>query len=210
MKMQSFLGTTLAVTCAVTLTACGGSTPHPENYTRNEVDDSACRTVYEPVCALAKDGNQYRYQTFGNRCAADLDSAEITFESECDALEDKVSEVSQPIVVHNTVTQLPSSSDATLLDSEISQNVAHLTLEHGGCPGANYRFELHVAPPFMESWPLQINARLTQQKQSEADCMALMRTDLSIDLLPLKNLYYMNYNSDTGEIFIPYAGLYQF
>lgn len=40
--------------------------------------------------------------------------------------------------------------------------------------------------------------------------MALMSTDVSIDLLPLKNLYHMSYDSDTGEILIPYVGLYQF
>lgn len=207
-QIQPFLSVTLAITCAVALFACGGSNTHSENRSRHYNDDYACITVYEPVCGLIKENEQYRYQTFGNRCVANLESAEISFEADCGALEDKVSEASQPVIVHGSIDQLPeNSSGVAVLDSEISQNVAQLTLQHGGGCGA-HRFDLHVAPPFMESWPLQINARLTHE--TEDTCEALIITDVSIDLLPLKNLYHMSYDSESGEILIPHVGLYQF
>lgn len=207
-QFQPFINVMLAITCAVTLVACGGNNTHSENPSRNDNDDSACITVYEPVCALSEENGKYRYQTFGNRCVANLENAEVSFEAECGALEDEGSEASQPVIVHESVDQLPeNSSGVTVLESEISQDVAQLTVEHsGGC--GEHRFDLHVAPPFMESWPLQINARLTHE--TDDTCEALITTDVSIDLLPLKNLYHMNYDSESGEIQIPHVGLYQF
>ncbi|WP_157960343.1 hypothetical protein [Marinimicrobium alkaliphilum] len=157
---------------------------------------------------MADDNGEYRYRTFGNTCEATVEDAIVSFQSVCGELEDELAEASRPIVVHDSIEQLPKSSGGvTVLDSEISQDVAELVLEHsGGCD--EHRFDLHVAPPFMESWPLQINTRLTHH--TEDNCEAVVTTHVSIDLLPLKNLYHLNYNSDSGEIMIPYTGLYQF
>ncbi|MDQ2076400.1 hypothetical protein [Marinimicrobium sp. ABcell2] len=207
MNLQPLASTALSLTCGLMLVACGGSSAPSDVYNASD-ENFACPDVYQPVCGLAGDNGQYRYQTFSNRCFAKLGDAYVSFESACGALEDEVTEVSQPLIVQGGIEQLPESSTSiTVLDSEIIQDVAQLTLEHsGGCDV--HHFGLNVAPPFMESWPLQIHGRLTHE--TEDTCEAVVISQVSIDLLPLKNLYRMSYKSESGEIMIPYVGLYQF
>lgn len=194
------------------LVACGGNSNSSESdrgtYS-SRTDNYACPTVHDPVCALAEKDGQHRYQTFSNSCFAWLEYAKVSFNDSCGALEDKPSTATQPVIVHDTVEQLPKASTSlTVIDSEISQNVATLTLQHnGGC--AEDRFDLHVAPPFIESWPLQIQARLTHEIEDTCDATLATNT-VKIDLQPLKNLYRMTYDSESGEIMIPPVGLYQF
>lgn len=207
MSLQPLARTALSLICGLILTACGGNSTSSENDAL--LGGLACPDVYDPVCALTKDDNgHHRYQTFGNGCQAQVRGAKVAFESRCGALENKTSNASQAVIVHDSIGQLPEASTGfTILDSEITDDVAKLIIEHGGGCG-EHRFDLHVAPPFMESWPLQIHGRLTHE--TDDTCLAAITTAVNIDLLPLKNLYRMSYDDGPGEIMIPQVGLYQF
>jgi len=206
MSLQSLARMALPLAYSFMLSACGGNSSSSERDLT--LGGLACPDLYDPVCALTQEDAEFQYQTFSNSCYASRDGANVVFGSRCGALENEVSGASQAIIVHESIDQLPeASSDITVLDSEITGDVATLTIEHGGGCG-EHRFDLHVAPPFMESWPLQIHGRLTHE--TDDTCLAAITTAVNIDLLPLKNLYRTSYGDEPGEIMIPQVGLYQF
>ncbi|HEY7884038.1 MAG TPA: hypothetical protein VIC08_03725 [Cellvibrionaceae bacterium] len=201
MKAQVPLPLVLTLALSLNLIGCGGdSDQHKPSW--------ACPTVYAPVCGLVAQGNSFQYQTFSNSCVASNKSAQISFEGQCEALEGQITQASQPIIIHKTIDDLPGAATSLeVVDSEINDHIAAVTVQYGGgC--SEHAIHLHVAPPFMESWPLQIHARLTHQ--TDDSCEALITHTLSIDLLPLKELYHTNYQEDSGEIMIPEIGLYSF
>src|SRR5690606_4043898 len=107
-----------------------------------------------------------------NSCEASNKNAQVSFEGQCDAIEGEITQASQPIIIHSAIDDLPeAASDLTIIDSEIDQHIATITFQHGGGCG-EHAINLHVAPPFMESWPLQIHSRLTHQ--TDDLCKALI------------------------------------
>src|SRR5690606_15798388 len=150
----------------------------------------------------------YHYQTVSNSCVAGRENALVSFQGECENLEDEATEAPLPVVIHQSTEDLPdNASGIERLSSDIEGHSLTLELRHaGGC--GEHDFNLHTALPFRESQPLQIDASLTHD--TEDSCEALITNTVVVDLQPLAEIYRQQYQSTSGEIYIGDFGLYQF
>jgi len=74
----------------------------------------------------------------------------------------------------------------------------------GGC--ARHRIALLLGRAFMESFPVQVHARLAHDAGGDM-CDALLTRTLTFDLAPLRRRYRGAYGASSGTIVINLAGL---
>jgi hypothetical protein len=73
----------------------------------------------------------------------------------------------------------------------------------GGC--ATHRLRLLIGRAFMESFPVQVRARLSHDAGGDR-CKALIRRSLRIDLSALRDAYRTAYRTSNGSILIRLVG----
>lgn len=73
----------------------------------------------------------------------------------------------------------------------------------GGC--AEHRLQLVAETTWMESWPVQVFARVTHDANDDP-CDAVLQGTLRFDLSPLKRMYQQAYQTPTGKIALQIAG----
>lgn len=182
--------------CAFFLAACDGDDVSGDD--GSEDDPIACPGVYDPVCGLAPQADEFQFKTFSNGCEAIREDVRVSFEEECLELEDQKPKAPSLVVVRNFKDGLPGSDTSVeVLDSVIEGDIATLELRHGGgC--ADHSFTLNIALPFLESQPLQTNASLTHH--TEDTCEALVTTRVEFDLRPLRQVFRQEFQEASGEV----------
>lgn len=73
----------------------------------------------------------------------------------------------------------------------------------GGC--AEHRLQLLAETTWMESWPVQIHARVAHDANDDP-CDAVLQGTLRFDLGPLKRMYQASYQTVSGKIALRLAG----
>lgn len=93
----------------------------------------------------------------------------------------------------------------TIEAAAISKDQLQLTVRFGGgC--ARHRIALLLGRAFMESFPVQIQARLSHDAGGDA-CDALITRQLAFDLSPLRQRYRNSYGPGAATIIINLSGL---
>lgn len=117
---------------------------------------------------------------------------------------DKDGHGSAIVVANETPTDVwpndPITIDAArvVADSLIA-NVSH----GGGC--ADHTYGLLISSIWMESFPVQVPARLSHDAHGD-NCRALLRRELHISLRPLADAYRTAYKEDHGTVVVRLAG----
>lgn len=73
----------------------------------------------------------------------------------------------------------------------------------GGC--AEHRLQLVAETTWMESYPVQVFARVTHDAHNDP-CDAVLHGTLRFDLTPLRRMYQRSYQTATGKIALQIAG----
>ena len=73
----------------------------------------------------------------------------------------------------------------------------------GGC--GDHRLHLLAETTWMESWPVQVHARVAHDANDDP-CDAVLQGTLRFDLTPLKRMYQQAYQTATGKIALQLAG----
>ncbi|HEY9230153.1 MAG TPA: hypothetical protein VIP11_26105 [Gemmatimonadaceae bacterium] len=73
----------------------------------------------------------------------------------------------------------------------------------GGC--ANHTYQLVIGNAWMESFPVQVGARIAHNANGDA-CKALIRRDLRMSLRPLADAYRASYQQEHGSVSIRLSG----
>jgi hypothetical protein len=88
---------------------------------------------------------------------------------------------------------------ARIVGDSLVANVSH----GGGC--AEHRYGLLISTLWMESFPVQVPARISHNANGD-NCKALLRRELHISLAPLAEAYRSAYKQDHGTISIRLTG----
>lgn len=109
------------------------------------------------------------------------------------------------------VVLVPDANDASLPRDPV--NIGAVSIEGdtiqirvafgGGC--AEHRLRLLVETTWMESYPVQVPARLAHDANDDA-CDAVINGTLRFDLSPLKRMYQAAYQTASGKISLRLAG----
>lgn len=165
-----------------------------------------------PVCAkttssiqcIANPCPNYTYRTFVSRCSADDSLASVSFDGECGDLESVLTFGHPPAKM---VTNLPDvEKRVSISNPSFNEEILTVELGYSGC--SPQHFDLYFSSEFAESQPVQ--ARFVFQPMVEDGCLAVFSTQLSYDLLPLKQAYQKAYNTQSGEIELPGIGTFVF
>lgn len=103
----------------------------------------------------------------------------------------------------------PITIDSARVDGD---TLAVSVSDGGGC--MNHTYQLVIGSAWMESFPVQVGARIAHDAMGDA-CKAIVRRDLRISLHPLASAYFSSYQQEHGTIAIrllgyPDALLYKF
>jgi len=100
-------------------------------------------------------------------------------------------------------TGLPN--DAITIDSVrvVGDTLAAVVSHGGGC--AVHSYQLVIGSAWMESFPVQVRARIAHNANGDA-CRALLRRDLRMSLRPLADAYRASYRQDHGSVSIQLSG----
>ena len=94
----------------------------------------------------------------------------------------------------------PITIDSARVDGDtLVVSVAH----GGGC--ANHTYQLVIGSAWMESFPVQVAARIAHDAHGDG-CKALLRRDLRMSLRPLAEAYRASYQQESGTVSIRLAG----
>ena len=108
-------------------------------------------------------------------------------------------------VVDNVASQAWPSDPLTIESATIVADALQATVHFGGgC--ARHRIALLLGRAFMESFPVQVHARLAHDAGGDM-CDALLTRTLTFDLVPLRQRYRAAYGASSGTIVINLAGL---
>lgn len=92
-------------------------------------------------------------------------------------------------------------SDPILIRSAVIRGDSlHIEAEHGGGCG-RHGYALIVGPAWMESFPVQIGARLAHDANGDP-CRALLRPRLAFSLLPVRDAYRDAYGATSATVVI--------
>jgi len=106
---------------------------------------------------------------------------------------------------HDTLADAPSDPFKVTATPVVARDHLVITLEHGG--GCRpHGFDLHVADRFLESLPVQMEARLVHTGFADP-CNALYRREVRVDLSPLRDAYRAAYRAEHGAIALRIEGL---
>lgn len=96
-------------------------------------------------------------------------------------------------------------NDALTIDSArvVGNNLVANVSHGGGC--TDHRYQLVIGTAWMESFPVQVRARIAHNANGD-NCRALLRRELSMDLLPLADAYRAAYKQPSGSVLIRLAG----
>ncbi len=107
-------------------------------------------------------------------------------------------------VVDNVLSPAWPSDPLTVESASISGDVLSVTVRFGGgC--ARHRIALLLGSAFMESFPVQVHARLAHDSGGDM-CDALLTRTLTFDLTPLKQRYRSSYGAGAATIVINLSG----
>lgn len=180
-----------------------------------DLDAVACTQQYDPVCAkveadlrcITEPCITHEYRSFGNACSASASKAQIAFIGECDGLKGQVAFGDRPVYIKEGVLDDDIGADYKLVNSDIRGDIAYVTLQHsGGC--GEHDFQLNVANVFENKD--SVTAMSVLYHEADDDCEALIKSEQRFDLLPVKEFYSRQFNSDTGAVLIEGIGLYRF
>lgn len=108
-------------------------------------------------------------------------------------------------VVDNVLSPAWPSDPLTVESATISGDVLNVMVRFGGgC--ARHRIALLLGSAFMESFPVQVHARLAHDSGGDM-CDALLTRALAFDLTPLKQRYRNSYGASAGTVVINLSGL---
>lgn len=94
----------------------------------------------------------------------------------------------------------PITIDSTRIDGDtLAVSVSH----GGGC--ANHSYQLVIGTAWMESFPVQVRARIAHDANGDK-CRALLRRNLRMSLRPLADAYRASYRQEHGAVSIQLSG----
>ena len=109
--------------------------------------------------------------------------------------------------VHGTVVTNDSGlpSDPITIDSTrvVGDTLAAVVSHGGGC--ANHSYQLVIGSAWMESFPVQVRARIAHNANGDL-CRALLRRELRMSLRPLADAYRASYRQEHGSVAIQLSG----
>lgn len=208
---------TFAIFALLSLGACGGSGDSTGGKISSSPSDNytVCPANYEPVCAKTTldatcagvDCPTHSYTTYGNGCSAGASGADSAFDGKCELLEDKTTFSEKPAKIVNEDDMPVNPTPVSIINVQFIDDIVVLEVRYaGGC--VPHDFELFLSQPFMESQPPQVHA--TVYDLTEDACDALVTTEISFDLLPLREFYRRAYGEEEGSVNIVELGVYTF
>jgi hypothetical protein len=97
------------------------------------------------------------------------------------------------------------SDSLTILGAGITGDILTLRVQHGGgCEPHQYR--LVVSRIWMESYPVQVPARVVHEANGDL-CKALLTREFAVSLIPLRDEYRRAYQTATGRIALRIEGI---
>ncbi len=94
----------------------------------------------------------------------------------------------------------PITIDSARVDGD---TLAAFVTHGGGC--ANHTYQLVVGAAWMESFPVQVGARIAHNANGDV-CKALLRQNLRMSLRPLAEAYRASYKQEHGTVSIQLSG----
>lgn len=96
-------------------------------------------------------------------------------------------------------------NDAITVDSVriVGDTLAAVVSHGGGC--AVHSYQLVIGTAWMESFPVQVRARIAHNANADV-CRALLRRELRMGLQPLAEAYRKSYKQEHGTVSIQLAG----
>jgi hypothetical protein len=111
--------------------------------------------------------------------------------------------IGQAVLVTEPDPRWPSDP-LTVTSAAVVGDSLVVAVEHGGgC--ATHDYQLVVSRSWMESFPVQVPARLSHGAHGDA-CKALIRRELRFSLLPVADAYRASYQQAHGSVSIRLAG----
>lgn len=172
-----------------------------------------CTADYNPVCAkqpfagvvcVTTPCDTDKYVTFSNTCHARVVNAWIALESECQGLEEVISEHIKPVYVTDLAVIVLNPDTFTILSSSIVADTLTLDFQvSGGC--GSHEFDLLVNEYFAESDPVQLSNMLNYQNNDSCD--GLINVQKVFDLEPIKEIYRRAYPDSFGEQIVILSGI---
>jgi hypothetical protein len=107
-------------------------------------------------------------------------------------------------IVEDVSTSGWPADPVTITAASIRGDSLHLTLRYGGGCG-KHRFGLLFGSAFLESFPVQVHARVAHDAGGDM-CDALLSSDVAFDLTPLKRHYRTSYGPGGATIIIRLSG----
>lgn len=101
-------------------------------------------------------------------------------------------------------TGLPN--DPLTIDSaRIVGDAIAVVVSHGGGCGP-HSYQLLIGSAWMESFPVQVRARIAHNANGDV-CRALLRRQLLLDLRPLADAYRVSYHQEHGSVSVQLSGM---
>ena len=181
-----------------------------------EEDQVFCPLHYAPVCAkkasnivcITEPCESHQYSTFSNNCFASAERAMMAFDGACDGLQDAVAFDESPVWMVDGALNGDTGKAYVIQKSHISGNRLTLTLQYGGgCAEHAFRLEAEQKLSDEEG---KVAAKLQLVHHSDDACEALITSDVTFDLLPVKEFYRRQFGEASGEVTLSELGTYRF